>query len=171
MSAARRVVMTVVATTAMSVILRRVMTGVDTAVTSAVLLGGMTVGLLSGMSGRRLGVKSGLGIRVGLGLGLLGMGGLLGSRVARVPGRGAMTGLGPCRVATTGPGTKSRRLGTTVDRVGTTGPGLGVKSVAAAGGTSVTTADSGVRTRRRSVRARTTRSFRPGSPVRSSTVG
>jgi hypothetical protein len=147
------------------------MTVVVTAVMSAVLLGGMTVGLLSGMSGRRLGVRSGLGIRVGLGLGLLGMGDLLGSRVARVPGRGVMTGLGPCRVGTTGPGTRRRRLGATVGRAGTTGQGLGVKSVVAVDGTSVTAAGSGVRTRRRSVRARTTRSSRPGSPVRSSTVG
>lgn len=176
MSAVRRVAMIVVGTTGVR---RSGMTAVGTtgtsavrlAVTTAVLrrvamtgvlrLGGMIVGLL------------GPGIRVGRGLGLLGMAGLLGSRVASGLGRGVMTGPVLCRGGTIGPGTRVLLLEvTTVDRVAMTGPGPVARS-AVAGGTiaNAVVVGPGVRTRRGSVRARTTRSFRTASPVRSSTVG
>jgi hypothetical protein len=142
---------------------------VVTAVTSAVLRVGMTVGRLGGM----IGVRRGLGIRVGRGLGLLGMAGLPGSRVASGLDREVTTAPVLCRAGTTGPDTRVRlRVETTVGRVGTTGPDLVAKS-AVDGGTSVSAVavGPGGRTRRGSVRARTTRSFRLGSPVLSSTVG
>ena len=163
---------------------------------SAVRRGGMIGLLLGGMSGvrrvamtvvgLRLGGMSGLGIRVGSGLGLLGMRGRPGSGVASGLGRGVMTGLGLCLGGMSGPGTRGLlRAGmsglgirglllgrTTVGRVGMIGLGRGVKSVAA-GGTSASAVGVGPggRTRRGLVRARTTRSFRLGSPVRNSTVG
>jgi hypothetical protein len=138
--------------------------------TGALRLGVMTVGLRLG--GMIVGLL-GLGIRVGLGLGRLGTVGLPGSRVASGLGRAVMTGPVLRRGGTIGPGTRVRLLEvTTVDRVAMTGPGPGARS-AAAGGTiaSAVVVGPGVRTRRGSVRARTTQSFRPASPVRSSTVG
>ncbi|NEA34572.1 hypothetical protein [Streptomyces sp. SID13031] len=193
MTAAATAVMSVPRLGAMSAVHRSVTTVVGTAVTSAVrpvvMTGvrrsGMTVAATAVMSVRRRAVRLGgmivvrlsamtvAGIRVGRGLRRLGMVGLLASRVARGPGRGVMTVRGLCLGGMSGPGTRSRLLAMTVDRVGMTGPGLGVKSVVAGGGTTVSVAvvAPDVRTKRRSVRAGTTRSFRSGSPVRSSTRG
>jgi hypothetical protein len=154
------------------------MTAVHLSVMIAVRRSGMTVVGTAVMSGVRrvgmTGVRRGLGIRVDRGLRLLVMDGLLGSRVALGPGRGVMTGPGLCRVAMSGPDIRARRLsGMIVGRVGMTGLDRVGKSVAAGGGTtaSVVVVASGVMTRRGSVRARTTRSFPSGSPVRSLTVG
>ncbi|WP_433007454.1 hypothetical protein [Kribbella sp. CA-294648] len=176
MSAVLRVVMIVVGTTGVR---RSGMTAVGTTVMSAARLG-VTIGVLRRVVmtvGLRLGGMIvgllGLGIRVGLGLGRLGMVGLPGSRVASGLGRGVMTGPGLRRDGMIGPGTRGRLLEvTTVDRVAMTGPGPVARSAVAGGTTaSAVVAGAGVRTRRGSVRARTIRSFRPASPVRSSTVG
>jgi hypothetical protein len=106
----------------------RVRTVVGTAATSVPHLGEMTgVGAMSVL--RRVVV----GIRVGLGLGLLGMGDRPASRAALVLGLVAMTGRGLCRVGTSGPDTRTRLPAMIVDRVGTNATGRAVKSVAAAG--------------------------------------
>ncbi|MFI5713891.1 hypothetical protein [Kribbella sp. NPDC051620] len=166
-----RLVRTVVGTAAMSVRRRVGMSGVGTAGMSAVRLGGTSV--VDAMSVLRLVGTTVVGIRAGLGLGLLGMDDRPASRVALGLGRGVMTGRGLCRVGTSGPATRMRLRGMIVDRVGTTATGLAAKSVEAVAGpiVSVAVGVSGVRTRRGSARGRTIPSFRQGSPVRSSTRG
>jgi hypothetical protein len=113
--------------------------------------------------------------RVASGLGRGGKG-LLDTGVVSGPGRAGMTAWVSVRgrVGTTGPVIRAESV---LGRAGMTGVARGGMTVADRVGTSVVGGVTSVAavavvragtTRRRSVRARTTRSFRPGSPVPSS---